>query len=934
MNIYFKKGRLLMAGSLHVLFVFLIVSSVAAQHLPGEDLKPLTPSEYGKWESVRGADFSKDGNWVSVITGTNEGDRNLKLKNLRSGEEVLFENVNGIEYSPDNQWVILRRTLPGKDMQRIREVGGELESRAWLYSLREKDTVTVNNLKKYEFSNDGAFLAMTKTRDHGNSLLIRNMKSGREISFGNVQRFEWNSEKNILLFLIENQKGDSEIQLYDPVTGSIQLLDNHDGEYVSMQWLENSSDVMIIKETEDDTFKEVSHKVVIYKDLDKGVDKKIVFDPHQQGLIDADQRVMADGIKLSADGDRLFFNLYYRTKKYTESPKEVLDTLVADTEGHGDVVKPVFHNKHDEAPDLQIWHSKDKVLVPAQRVSGMKGFKKPRTAVYNFGKQEITLLQDEVLEKVNVEEDQRFMLGYDETPYEREGMFGRHYYDVYLVDAGNGKNKKLVEKVSKYYELSPDENFFIYLKNNRFFIYDIAEEISQDLTGHLEVSFIDEHNDHPLPQKPAYGFVGWAEDGRSFLLNSEFDVWQFFVDGRAPRNLTNGKKDQNIFRLDFTAKDGGLIDTRNKLFYAVEGKWTKRTGYAAGKPGSAVKNLIFEDAGIRRIARNDQTGQIVYIRSSYDIPGDAFYTADRFITNEQLTSINEFQGDYQWSKAELVDYTTSQGHRAQGVLYYPANYSKGEKYPMITYVYEKLSHGLHNYMQPSENDYYNTLLWVQSGYFVFKPDMEFEAGNPGVSAARTLENAVGAVVQKGDVDAEKVGLIGHSWGGYQAGFVPTQTDIFAASVAGAGLTNLISMNLAVTPAFGWRPENDHFEVGQERMEVAPWMAPEKYVANSTVMQIDNLNTPVMFMVGDADANVNWSQGVEYYNAARRAGKEFVLLVYENEGHSLSRKNNQIDYQQRILKWFGYHLKGEQPEDWMTGSVPYSEQQERLRNWND
>lgn len=934
MNINLNRSHLNLALLLRVsLLVLITTGTTFAQVHSEEALKPLTPAEYGKWESVRSSDFSDNGQWLSLITGTNEGDRNLTLRDLSSGEEFRFDDVNGIEFSPDNEWVVLKRTLPGKEMQLVREVNGQIEARAWLYSLKTRDTIAINNLSKYEFSTDGAFLAMTKKRDKGNTLLIRNIKTGKEISFGNVQAFEWNDQKNLVLFRIENHKGNNEIQLYNAESGSIKILDSHEKDYTRMEWLENSVNAMIVKEQHDDRFEEPSHEVAVLKNLDKDNYELIRFQPHNQGLLGEEHRVLAEDIVLSDDYTRLFFKVYTRFLKQTEAPEEILDTVTVAEEDHSDAVKPVFYNKHDEAPDLQIWHSKDKELVPAQNISGTDGYTSPKTAVWNFKAQTMQILQEDILEKINVQPNNNVFLGYDETPYEREGMFGRHYYDVYSVDAKSRERVLLVEKVSKYYELSPDERFFTYLKNDHFYLYDLKTGKSVNLTADLNADFIDHLNDHPLPQKPAFGFAGWAADGRSFLLNSEFDVWQFYTDGKSPRRLTHGKEEENIYRLDFTAKKDGLIDTKKELLYTVEGKWTKKTGYASGKPGANVDVLILEDANVRRIGRNEKTGKMVFVRSSFDIPGDAFYTADNFRSEEQLTAINAFQNNYQWSKAELVDYTTSQGHRAQGILYYPANYKEGEKYPMITYVYEKLSHGLHNYMQPSENDYYNPLLWVQSGYFVFKPDMEFEAGNPGVSAARTLENAVGAVVEKGDVDPDKVGLIGHSWGGYQAGFVPTQTDIFAASVAGAGLTNLISMNLAVTPAFGWRPENDHFEVGQERMEVAPWVAPDKYVANSSVMQIDKLNTPIMFMVGDSDANVNWSQGVEYYNAARRAGKEFVLLVYANEGHGLSRKKNQIDYQQRILKWFGYHLKGEQPEDWMINSVPYSKQKERLDQWN-
>ncbi len=205
--------------------------------------------------------------------------------------------------------------------------------------------------------------------------------------------------------------------------------------------------------------------------------------------------------------------------------------------------------------------------------------------------------------------------------------------------------------------------------------------------------------------------------------------------------------------------------------------------------------------------------------------------------------------------------------------------------------------------------------------------------DPGISSTRTLEVAVKKVVGMGLIDEKRVGLVGHSGGGYQASYVPTQTDIFAASIAGAGLTNLISMYGAVTPAFGGEPENGHFEVGQERMVNPPWEDADSYIRNSPVMNIDKLNTPMLFEVGDSDMNVNRRQGVELYNAARRAGKQFVLLVYAKEGHGLRQEKNQIDYQKRILSWFGHYLKGEPAEDWINESIPYNEQQRMLKNWD-
>ena len=74
------------------------------------------------------------------------------------------------------------------------------------------------------------------------------------------------------------------------------------------------------------------------------------------------------------------------------------------------------------------------------------------------------------------------------------------------------------------------------------------------------------------------------------------------------------------------------------------------------------------------------------------------------------------------------------------------------------------------------------------------------------------------------------------------------------------------------------------------------------------------------LVGDADGTVFWHQGVELYNAARRARKDVVLLVYANEDHGLRERKNEIDYHRRILDWFAHYLKGEPAKPWIASGV--------------
>jgi dipeptidyl aminopeptidase/acylaminoacyl peptidase len=127
------------------------------------------------------------------------------------------------------------------------------------------------------------------------------------------------------------------------------------------------------------------------------------------------------------------------------------------------------------------------------------------------------------------------------------------------------------------------------------------------------------------------------------------------------------------------------------------------------------------------------------------------------------------------------------------VLHYPANYEAGKKYPMIVNIYEIRSNGIHNYVVPSPRSPYNYTNYIQQGFFIFQPDIVYKTNQPGESAAECVIPAVRTVLETGMIDESKIGLMGHSWGGYQTAFLITQTDLFSAAVAGAPLTNLVSM---------------------------------------------------------------------------------------------------------------------------------------------
>jgi len=187
--------------------------------------------------------------------------------------------------------------------------------------------------------------------------------------------------------------------------------------------------------------------------------------------------------------------------------------------------------------------------------------------------------------------------------------------------------------------------------------------------------------------------------------------------------------------------------------------------------------VVLDDAGVNRLARADSTETFAYTRERYDDSPDWFVGPGDLRSARQVSTTNPFQKDYAWGRAELVSYRTVAGRDLQGVLIYPANYDASKKYPMIVNPYEMLSQSLHLFYVPTERSYYDATVWSQNGYFVLKPDIVFRGRDPGISVLEALQAAVRSVTSRGIVDSTKVGLVGHSWGGYEATFVPTRTNI-------------------------------------------------------------------------------------------------------------------------------------------------------------
>ena len=913
----------------------------------------LTPDDYGQWETLGPATLSPDGRWLAVgVSRVNDQDE-LRIHRTDADSVVVVPFGRGPVFSDDGAWLAYAIGLSPDEREALQERREPVRNDMGLLNLRTGERETIEDISSFSFSGDGRHLALRRYEPEeqesaGADAIVRDLASGASISFGNVAVLAWQDEGHLLAMTVdaEDRVGNG-VRLYDPVSGRIRSLDADDAEYRRLSWREDAADLAVLKTYTDDEHEDTAHVALAWRDLDEGDGEALVLDPRSAPELLPGWRVVEHRAPAwSEDGSILFLGFQERIPVPEDEGKggEVEAEAEGD-EGRGEGEEDEEDSEGDggeaaageddeeERAGVEVWHSLDVDPVPQQRVRERQLREHNHIGAWRLEEGRFLMLGGDHADRTSLLEGGGHVLNRDETPYDVDAMFNQQFYDLYAVDARSGGESLVRERITLAAAGSPAGRYVIWFEGEDWWSHDLSAGETRNITADLGGTFVNLDVTPTREQMPAFGLAGWTEDDEAVLINDRWDVWEVGPDGSGGRRLTRGAEAEVRHRVVRTNREADALDPGEPIYYSTYEEWTKRAGFSRARLGGTPETLIEDDASHGSfgtvLTKARDADVFVFRRERFDDSPDYFAAGPGLDDARQVTRTNPFQGDYAWGRTELIEYENEWGRRLQGALTYPANYEPGGTYPMIVYHYELLSQTLHQYQVPDPTRYYNIQIWSQEGYFVFRPDIVYRDRRPGQSNVETLRPAVAAVLETGRVDPERVGLIGHSWGGYQTTFFVTQDDLFASAVAGAPLTNLMSMYLS----FYWNSGGTDariFEISQGRMQVPWWEDWDSYFNNSPIHHIENLNTPLLMEFGTEDGAVEFNQGVEFYNAARRAGKHMVLLVYDGENHGLAEEANQLDYQTRILEWFGHYLKGESAPDWITKGVPYLEQKDGPR----
>ena len=944
--------------------------------------RPIALEDILSFRAIGGGSLSPNGQWYAYSIAPLQGDRDVFIRSTSNTTEWKFpvgEAGTGATFSDDSQWAGITVSPTRSVAQANTRARRPNQNSVTLVNLANGEKTTVDKIQRFVFAGEaGGWVAMHRyapqaaagaaaappaaapagrgggagepaapsTAPRGRDLILRDLKTGTELSIGNVSEFGFNKSGRYLAMVIDaaEQIGNG-VQIRDMQTGVITPLETATAFYERMSWTTEGDALLLFKGRTDRAYRERIFSIVGYTGFDKGQPSRVAFDPFEDKSLPADFGISTNRAPQWTEArDAFIFGIAKLTKVPAPAGRAGGAGAAAGTEGvsagrGAGAAQGAAGAAADntERPNLVIWHAKDPRLQSQQEVQENTDRNVNYVTMYFPADKKVVRLADEEVPSVAVNGRTRWAIGTSNSAYELQGnLDGQRFQDVYAVDTKTGAKKVVKKKLRWGSGASPDGSKYLFYENQQYHVYDAEAGTTRTITTGVPTSFINTEDDHNIVDPPT-GSLGWTSDNAYVLLTDNWDIWKVPVAAGQPAvNLTvNGKKDSIRYRgRVITDPQERGADLSKPQYFGMFHEWTKKSGYGLLAPGTTgLKTLLLEDATVGGLQKATKADVWMYRRETSTEAPAIFITDASLANGKKIVDTQGEASPYLWSSGvQLLTFTNNhpdpkQRKKLQASLYLPANYEPGKSYPTIVYIYELLTQGHHGYGRPTANGF-SRQAYTSNGYAVLQPDIRYYVNDPGMSAFWALVPAVQAAIKTGVVDAKRVGLHGHSWGGYQTAFTITQTDIFSAAIAGAPLTNMISMYSIIYKNTGGT-NGAIFESSQGRFTGGPWEQWAAYTRNSPVYHAKNVKTPLIILHNDLDGAVDFTQGVEYYNTLRRLGKDVIMLEYPGENHGLARPANQQDYTERMKEFFDYHLKGVAAPEWLTYGVPRLKMQEHI-----
>ncbi len=915
--------------------------------------RPLQHEDVHRWRKIERPQVAPNGQWVAyLLAPVTEGDAVLHLWNAATGKTLTFERGAEPQFSANGQHLVFKIKPPLDTLkaQRRRKVKSEDLPRDSLavyalntgklwktpdvlnFALPEKWSgwlaYRLEPMRGHKTTSDTATSAVPKAKredakDSGSRLILRELDTGWEDTLPYVLEYSFARRRPALMASCTGRDSalsagvysfDFEQRLWRP------LLQAEKGKFVQLAWEEQGRRAAFLADL--DTTKANPRPWALYYWIEGTPVARSVADTSSSFLSQVLERWSLSehtALRFSEDGTKLYFGI-------APSWPQPDTTLLP-----------------EEVVQVEVWaHTQPRIYpemakrLEAERKRGYPvvcHLESP-AAVWPPPVGSFTVLGTDLPEwQFQPQRNASLALGMTEEPYaylkQWEGDAPR---DVYAVDLQDGSRRLVVQGQRCRPSLSPEARYVLWWQfaDTAWYCWSAEMGRTTRLTDHRRGTFFNERND--VPDYPhAYGFAAWLIGDQAVLLYDRYDLWLFDPTGHSsPQRLTQGREKRIVYRyLHLDPEEHALAPDARLLLHTFR-EDTRDEGYAwlDLKTGATTPWMSGTFRYTRSPLKAKEAEALVFTKENYQTFPDLWWVSplrpSPAANERRISAANPQQEEYFWGSIELFSWLSPTGDTLQGLLVKPEPFNPQKQYPLLVNFYERLSDELHQHRSP---DYHrsqiNYTLYASRGYVIFAPDIPYRVGHPGQSAYDAVVSGVMALVGQGFVDVHRIGLQGHSWGGYQTAYIITRTHLFACAEAGAPVANMTSAYGGVRWESGL-VRQFQYERQQSRIGGSLWEYPMRYWENSPLFFLDRVQTPLLILHNDKDGAVPWSQGIELYTGLRRLGKPVWMLNYNDEPHWPLKLQNRADFQRRMQQFFDHYLLGAPKPRWMEQGVSPAE----------
>lgn len=713
-------------------------------------------------------------------------------------------------------------------------------------------------------------------------------ETGQSQTFEQVKSFDYDQHQDVLL-ICTNEGNNQNLGLYDTQGRFFQVLDN-----VS-SYSFNSSKLIVRRKAD-----EMNEVWVMQK-------RKLI---RLYSTKDELRTVLPSGmrsggyvinIRRQGKAERMYISDDLKQYQFTENGYSNYEEMsVVSSRAEDRVILKLTHIVPKEKGLVDIWYGTDFNLAKHVRPT-----RETLQVEWNPFTNEQTLLTD--------------------PSYFGETAIGNGLYLKYAVDkeqvdvmdkaAGKGFDKlylwnavtdvyTFIADVRKQVVIAPDGKFLLIEQPGRWRIFNTGNLMAEDLTVSESAS----------PYFISSDTVLWTEGARVFKMNLQTE---------AIKDIYR-VKDGNIELLNYDRistelqypRDFRSVDVKQGLLLRITHQGDNTQSYAWFKNGKVSVIIPRTKDHITEFAKMRYQDDFYWIQENYNqLPEIKIKKGNEncktvYVSNTGLEIMKN-------ADARKLYYKGADGEQVSGTLLMPLHYDPSKKYPVVVHIYEKQDYLTNRFLRPSfaNPTGFNIALLIASGFSVFLPDISASDKGPGISALESVNNALDELEKIENVDMQKVGLIGQSFGGYETNFIATQSKRFAAYISGSSVSDVIRTYYAFNENFN-APDYYRYEGGQNNYKYTLAENPQKYIVNNTIMYAQNINAPMLLWAGKDDGNVSPEGIRSLYIALRKYRKPVVALFYEKERHSLSSPSAKKDLSLRVLDWFNYFLKEQKDIPWI------------------